>query len=74
MIKIAIAILLSVCPVHGYIIEQTYEGYAQYNDYYIVNINGNLYEVEGDDLNEGEPVTVWFNQECEAIHMVCGWQ
>ena len=74
MFKIAIAILLNVCPMHGWVVEQTYEGYNQHNDYYVVNINGDLYEVEGDDLNVGEPVTVWFNQENEAVRMVYGWK
>jgi len=74
MLQIAIAILLNICPIHGYVVEQTYEGYQQYNDYYIVNLDGELHEVEGDDLNVGEPVTVWFNQDGEAIHMVYGWK
>jgi hypothetical protein len=48
-------------PVHGYVTEQTYEGcYDNANDYYIVNLNGELYEVEADDLMEGDEVTVYF--------------
>lgn len=48
-------------PAHGYVTEQTYEGcYDNANDYYIVNLNGELYEVEADDLIEGDEVTVYF--------------
>ena len=59
LILTSVLMMFSI-PVHGYVTEQTYEGYAYSNDYYIVNLNGELYEVEADDLIEGDEVTVYF--------------
>ena len=46
----------------GIITEKTYEGCQDGNaDYYIVKLeNGDLHEVEADDLNTGDMVTVYF--------------
>ena len=59
---------------HGYIVEQTYEGYSENNDYYIVNIDGELYEVEADDLNEGDKVTCYFIGDDEIVRTVYEWR
>jgi len=62
MLKIIVAILmmLGFHKEYGYVVEQTYEGWDQFNDYYIVNIEGDLYEVEADDLEVGDKVTCYF--------------
>ena len=44
---------------HGTITAKTSEGGHQYNDYYLVNISGELYEAEADDLEPGDSVTVY---------------
>ena len=59
---------------HGYVVEQTYEGYSEYNDYYIVNIDGELYEVEADDLNVGDKVTCYFVNEEEVVRTLYEWR
>lgn len=59
---------------HGYVVEQTYEGYSEYNDYYIVNIDGELYEVESDDLNVGDRVTCYFVNEEEVVRTLYEWR
>ena len=60
--RIIVSILMLFAePRHGYIVAQTYEGYSKYNDYYLVNINGEIYEVEADDLQVNDNVTVYFN-------------
>lgn len=59
--KIVLTILMFFAqPKHGYVIAQTYEGYNEYNDYYLVNIDGEIYEVEADDLDVNDNVTVYF--------------
>ena len=63
-----------VNPAHGYITEKTLEGGALYNDYYIVNIDGELYEVESDDLEVGDEVTCYFIGEEEVIRTLYGWR
>lgn len=46
---------------YGTVIEQTLEGYELENDYYLVEFtDGNIHEIECDDLCIGDPVTVWF--------------
>ena len=46
---------------YGVVLEETYEGYAEENDYYIVEFeNGDLHEIESDDLQVGDEVTVYF--------------
>ena len=44
---------------YGTVTEKTSEGGHQYNDYYLVNISGELYETEADDLEPGDPVTIY---------------
>jgi len=61
-------------PVHGYVTEQTYEGcYENQNDYYIVNLDGELHEVEADDLQVGDEVTVYFFLD-EPVRTLYGWR
>lgn len=61
-------------PVHGYVTEQTYEGcYENQNDYYIVNLGGELHEVEADDLRVGDEVTVYFFLD-EPVRTLYGWR
>lgn len=46
---------------YGVVIEQTFEGYELENDYYLIEFtDGNIHEIEGDDLNKNDSVTVWF--------------
>lgn len=59
--RIIVSILMLFAePRHGYVVAQTYEGYSKYNDYYLVNINGEIYEVKADDLQVNDNVTVYF--------------
>jgi len=58
---------------HGYVVEKSSEGGSVYDDYYIVNINGELYEVEADDLNTGDVVTVYFKGS-ETVRTLQGWK
>lgn len=59
--RIIVSILMLFAePRHGCVVAQTYEGYSKYNDYYLVNINGEIYEVEADDLQVNDNVTVYF--------------
>lgn len=59
---------------HGYVVEQTYEGYSESNDYYVVDIDGELYEVEADDLEEGDRVTCYFISDEEVVRTVYEWR
>ena len=46
---------------YGKVIEKTFEGYALENDYYLIEFtDGNIHEIECDDLENGDTVTVWF--------------
>jgi len=46
----------------GIVLEQTYEGWSEYNDYYIISYeDGSIHEIEADDLNEGDHVVTWFH-------------
>lgn len=57
---------------YGVVIEQTYEGYSEENDYYIIQFeNGDLHEIESDDLQVGDEVTVYF-WEGRPIRMYYG--
>lgn len=57
---------------YGTVIEQTYEGYSEENDYYIIQFeNGDLHEIESDDLQVGDEVTVYF-WEGRPIRMYYG--
>lgn len=58
---------------HGYVVEKTYEGWSEYDDYYIVRIDGELYEVEADDLNVGDVVTVYFKGS-KTVRTLYGWR
>jgi len=59
---------------YGTVIEQTYEGYSEENDYYIVEFeNGDLHEIESDDLQPGDEVTVYFYED-RPIRMYYGWR
>lgn len=59
---------------YGTVIEQTYEGWAEENDYYIIEFeNGDLHEIESDDLQPGDEVTVYF-WEGRPIRMYYGWR
>lgn len=75
MFKIILTLLtLFATPVHGYVTEQTYEGcYEDLNDYYIVNLDGELHEVEADDLRVGDEVTVYFFLD-EPMWTLYGWR
>lgn len=57
---------------HGIVIEQTYEGYSDYDDYYMIQFdNGMIREVESDDLTVGDEVTVYFDHN-EPVRTVYG--
>lgn len=57
---------------YGTVAEQTYEGYAESNDYYIVVLDdGNIHEVEADDLETEDRVTVFF-YEGEPVRTLYG--
>lgn len=57
---------------HGTVAEQTYEGYAESNDYYIVVLDdGNIHEIEADDLDVEDRVTVFF-YEGEPVRTLYG--
>lgn len=46
---------------YGIVTQEIYEGYTVENDVYIIQFeNGNEKQIEGDDLNINDPVTVWF--------------
>lgn len=48
----------------GTITEKTVEGGNQYNDYYIVELdNGEIHEIEADDLEVDDRVTVYFFED-----------
>ena len=64
---------LFTTPTHAIVVEQTYEGYSQYNDYYIVDTGTNYYEVESDDLRVGDEVTVYFIGNY-PVRVLYGWR
>lgn len=46
---------------YGKVIEKTYEGYSLENDYYLIEFtDGNIHEIESDDLQVNDTITVWF--------------
>lgn len=46
---------------YGKVIEKKFEGYELENDYYLIEFqNGNVHEIESDDLCINDSVTVWF--------------
>ena len=49
---------------HGIVTEQIYEGWSEYNDYYLIEYeDGNIHEIIADDLNVGDEVVTWFHGE-----------
>lgn len=59
---------------YGTVVEQTYEGWAEENDYYIIEFeNGDLNEIESDDLQPGDEVTVYL-WEGRPVRMYYGWR
>lgn len=75
MIKILLTllVLLGAVPRYGYVAEKTLEGGSEYNDYYIVNLDGDLYEVEADDLEVNDRVTCYFIGD-ETVLTVYEWR
>ena len=73
-ILLTLLVLLGAVPRYGYVEEKTLEGGSEYNDYYIVNIDGELYEVEADDLNVGDKVTCYFVNEEEVVRTLYEWR
>lgn len=75
MLKILIALLtfLGATTHYGYVVEKTYEGGSEYNDYYIVNLDGDLYEVEADDLEVNDRITCYFIGD-ETVLTVYEWR
>lgn len=68
-------LMLVTSPTHATVVEQTYEGYSQYNDYYIVEVKDKdfYYEVEADDLDVGDEVTLYFFGDT-LVKVVYGWR
>ena len=63
---------VGVTAQHGTVVEQTVEGYAESNDYYIVVLDdGNIHEIEADDLDVEDRVTVFF-YEGEPVRTLYG--
>lgn len=61
LFRILLALLSLLPHQYGTVIEETYEGYALSNDYYIIELDdGNIHEIEGDDLDLDDRVTVYF--------------
>lgn len=57
---------------YGTVIEQTYEGWTEENDYYIIRFeDGAEHEIEADDLCIGDDVTVYFDHN-EPIRTLYG--
>lgn len=45
----------------GHVIEKTYEGGQHENDFYIIETSdSHRYQIEADDLDQGDRITVWF--------------
>lgn len=61
MKALILAVMILFGQEAGYVIEKTYEGGSQENDRYIVEVSDyHRYEIEADDLEAGDAVTVWF--------------
>ena len=73
LVLAGIAFVPSLKKEHGVVIEKTYEGWAESNDYYIIAIGEDCYEVEADDLEVGDPVTV-FSHDGEHFRTLYGWR
>lgn len=64
---------LFTTPTHAIVTEQTYEGYSEFNDYYIIDTGTDYYEIESDDLVVGDEVTVYFIGEY-PVKVLYGWR
>ena len=74
LFKVMLIILtIFTTPVHAVVVEQTYEGYSEHNDYYIVDTGTDYYEIEADDLEVGDEVTVYFIGNY-AVRTLYGWR
>ena len=77
--RISMAVLTLLCNMgiftksYGFVLEKTEEGGTMYNDYYLVEIDGECYEVESDDLEEDDEVTCYFWRDI-TIATVYGWR
>lgn len=61
MKAIILAIMILFGQQTGYIVEKTYEGGKTENDLYIVEFpESHRVQIESDDLEPGDCVTVWF--------------
>lgn len=68
--KTIITFLIAIQAIAGFhtdrgtVLEQSYEGGEQYNDYYIIEYeNGQIHEIEADDLEPGDHVITIFSGE-----------
>ena len=66
--KAIITFLIAIQAITGFhadrgtVIEQSYEGGTQYNDYYVIEYdNGQIHEIEADDLEVGDHVITIFS-------------
>ena len=71
MLRLLLAIILTVS--HGTVIEQLYEGYSQHNDLYVIEVQGQEYEVCSDDLDPGDEITVYFWNKY-PVWVLYGWR
>lgn len=61
LFRILLTLLALLPHQYGTVIEQTYEGYTESNDYYLIELDdGNIHEIEADDLAVNDRVTVYF--------------
>lgn len=59
---------------HGTIIEQTYEGYSDEWDRYLIQFeNGDIHEIISDDLIVGDEATTFFYND-RAVTTLYGWR
>lgn len=61
-------------PKHGIVVEETFEGWAESDDIYIIDVDGILYEVESDGLLEGDEVTCYFTEKDKVARTLYGWR
>ena len=61
-------------PKHGIVVEETFEGWAESDDIYVIDVDGILYEVESDDLLEGDEVTCYFTEKDKVARTLYGWR
>lgn len=58
---------------YGYVLEKTDEGGTEFSDYYLIDIDGECWEVEADDLEEDDEVTCYFYKDI-TIATIYGWR